>query len=183
MVSEVMHMDAIVKLRTEIIYEKINKQYGNIEKIKMPILNFLLLREALSLHTDEELHKIATLVSYDEYRESVSWEIISRFMRYTIRKCMKCNCFYDLEVHHTKEAYEVLGCEYKYLDLLMVLCRGCHCKLGGFPDTPGLRAGYYKVSQIIPKTISKIERAYYYAKKIHGYGDLDEALVYGTRSG
>jgi len=162
------------------IRSRVEEKYGDFSKIRSTVLNFLLLKESLILHPDEELHRIAVAIPYKDYLKSDYWRIISRYQRYTHHECKMCKSTSNLETHHTQEAYQILGYEYKHLDLLIVLCEKHHKRLHDLEPEIISRSGYYVIGEIVPNVI---ERVYYYAKKIHGHGDLDEALVYGTRSG
>ncbi len=146
-----MNINARVKSRTEIIINKLNQQYGDIDKLPHPLINFYALRETLDFVPDKVLHDAARKVIYSEYLKSPYWKAIRQYLIYTKRQCNICKSSYNLTVHH--KTYEHVGYEYKHLEDLQVVCYKCHRK---YHTKYGEIKGYYTIQEILKTTFQSI---------------------------
>lgn len=126
MIGEVENIDAIIKSRSKIIFGKIKKEYGPIDKINVNLLEFYILKEALSYIDDKILQAKARRIQYREYLQSPYWKIISAYLKYTRKQCKICKSTRSLTIHH--RTYWHFGIEYKYLNDLDVICWACHIR-------------------------------------------------------
>lgn len=82
-------------------------------------------------------------LTYEQYKNSNMWRIVSGLFRELIGHCEQCGYKNDLQVHHI--TYKHLGLEIFYLEDLQLLCDGCHRKVHGIYR----RQPYYHINDII----------------------------------
>ena len=82
-------------------------------------------------------------LTYQSYKRSDMWRIISRLKREIVGCCEICGIRYGLQAHHL--TYEHLGLEAFHIDDLQILCDSCHRRAHGIL----YNLPYYTVREVL----------------------------------
>lgn len=100
--------------------------------------------QLLAKYGYEELEKyVNEHLTYQSYKRSDMWRVISRLKREIVRCCEICGIRYGLQAHHL--TYEHLGLEAFHMDDLQVLCDSCHRRAHGIL----YNLPYYTVREVL----------------------------------
>ena len=99
---------------------------------------------------------------YKDFLSSRYWKSLADFLVKNRKKCQHCGKTHDLCVHH--QTYWCVGREYDNLNMLTVLCKGCHHKehLKLDKQCPGWLPNHYiecekqTLEQLLKKTNTKL---------------------------
>lgn len=83
----------------------------------------------MSHSSEKMIRHIIHGMNYTEYLNTPYWKCISKHIRLARKKCECCGSTSSLQVHHTTyivKGKDIKGFEYKYANLMMVLCESCH---------------------------------------------------------
>jgi len=105
--------------------------------------NFLILREIYQIKGEDFWKRMVRDLNYNEYMNSIYWNIIKQYVWYSNRKCLICGLKKHLQVHHKN--YFHLGYEILHLEDLELLCFRCHTKEHGKEDSYGGSEKLYEI--------------------------------------